>query len=663
MKPILFAENSTQFNTNGIGRMADAIYCKVVEERNGMYELEMQYPVGGQHYNDIAIRNIIVAKPSAGSGLQAFRIYKITKPINGKVTIYAQHVSYDLTKNVVMPFSVMASSTAANATLQGLKTNAVETCPFDFETDVNTVASYMQEAPASIRQRLGGVEGSVLDQFSGEYEWDNFIVKLHKNRGIEKDVTLRYGKNITDFEQEENIANTVTGIVPFWINTDKTESVMLTEKVVYAPNADLYSSKLTVPLDMSGEWEEKPTEEQLRNRALVYVNKAGFGLPKVSIKLSFINLADTEEYKDILPLQEVSLCDTIKVQFERLGINTTAKIVKTNYDVLNERYNSIEVGSIKESFATVINDMNTAMAAEVEAVNIRNYSDTAEFVDNATAWLTSSGGYVVANRNPDGSWKELLFLDNRDIDLARNVLRINENGIGFSSTGVAGPYTQAWTLDGRLVIGGTNAPSFTCYDSSGNEIFQASRQGVSAMHVRDVDKNCTINLTRVGATVMGAVAENGLTWGFEGEDFLRAVVDYDAGDRKNETARSGYMSIESEGTIFLHAHQYQTQGRYSGQDNYGITIRADGMIDIDANDNYATPYGDPAIDLHTHGGRLRINGNWGYNGSVLTGLSYTEIRYISEIWESGGYINWTTTWREVATDSNSIGVHEGIVSS
>ena len=482
MIPILFAENSTVFTSNGIGRLSDAISCVVNEERNGQFELQMVYPETGVHFSDIGIRKIIVAKPSASGSLQPFRIYKITKPINSKVTISAQHISYDLTKNVAMPFEVTASGSACGTVLQQLKSNAVESCPFTFWTDVTTVASYTQKAPASIRSRLGGSEGSVLDQFGGEYEWDNFNVRLHRDRGVVTGVTLRYGKNITDLEQDENIANTVTGVVPFWMNVDKTKSTMLPERVVYAPNASAYSSHLTVPLDLSSEWQEQPTEEALRTKARVYVNRAGFGLPKVSIKVSFVNLADTEEYKDLIPLQNVTLCDTVNVQFEKLGINTTAKIVETEYDVLKEKYISVQIGSLKSTLALTINDMNQSMISSITDTGERVYAevntDVSDMVDNATAWLTSGNGYVVAVKNSDGSWKELLFMDDDDMDQARNVLRINENGLGFSSTGVGGPYTQAWTLDGRLIIGGTNVPSLTCYDSGGNIIFQAARDGV-----------------------------------------------------------------------------------------------------------------------------------------------------------------------------------------
>lgn len=455
MKPILFTENSTVFTSNGIGRLSDAISCKVEEERNGIYELEMQYPMSGQHYSDIVIRNIIVAKPSANASLQAFRIYKVSRPINGKVTVYAQHISYDLTKNTCMPFSVSASSSACNTVLQGLKSNAVESCPFTFWTDVTTVASYSQIIPASIRQRLGGIEGSVLDQFGGEYEWDNYAVKLHRQRGAARDITLRYGKNITDIQQEENIAETITGVVPYWINVDGTDSRTLPEKAVYSSHASAYSTHLTAPLDLSQEWEEKPTEVQLRTAAQVYVNRSGFGIPKVSVQVSFVNLADTEEYKDILPLENVNLCDVIKVQFEKLGIDTTAEIVKTTYDVLKEKYISVEIGELRSNFASTINqlDADTALAISNTGKTVFAQAGSAaqDAVNNATAWLTGSNGYVVAIKNTDGSWKELLFMDTNDVQTARNVLRMNENGIGFSRNGVGGPYTNAWTIDGNLV--------------------------------------------------------------------------------------------------------------------------------------------------------------------------------------------------------------------
>ena len=474
MRPILFAESAATFTTNGQGRL-DCISCKVTEERNGQYELEMQIAQSADHADQIKANSIIVVKPSDGASLQPFRVYRITKPIDGVFVVYAQHISYQLSMIPTMPFAVTASSSACNNTLQALKNNAAETCPFTFWTDVTTVSPYKQDAPASIRSRLGGVEGSVLDQFGGEYEWDGYTVKLHAHRGVTTpSVSLRYGKNITDLNQEENIANTITGICPFWMSSDGETIVTLPEKVVESSYAGQYPFKRTVPYDFSGRWEEEPTQAQLRAAAQAYVNSSDIGLPVVSIQVSFVNLADTEEYKDIAPLQHVKLCDVVSVEFEKYGIERTAKVVKTIYDVLGEKYESIEVGSMRTNLATTITDQNNATTAEIKDKFERAGRD----LENATAWLTSSGGYVIAVKNTDGSWKELLFLDTDDVDTAHNVLRINENGIGFSSNGVSGPYTQAWTLDGKLVIGGTNVPSITVYDTQDNIIFQASATGM-----------------------------------------------------------------------------------------------------------------------------------------------------------------------------------------
>ena len=448
MKPILFAETATTYTTNGIGRLTDAISCVVTEERNGMYELAMVYPVTGQHYSDIGIRKIIVAKPFEGGTLQAFRIYEISKPINGRVEICAQHISYDLSKNVAMPFTVSASPTACASALAGLKSNAVETCPFTFWTDVTTGASYNQAVPASIRSRLGGVEGSVLDQFGGEYEWDNFTVKLHRQRGrVNTGITLRYGKNITDLTQEENIASTITGLVPFWADSDG-NLVTLDEKAVYSQYASRYSTHLTDVIDMSGDFESQPTKAALKLAAEALVNKSTFGLPKVSIEVSFVALWQTEEYKDIAPLESVNLCDEITVHFDRLGVDATAKIVKTEYDVLKEKYLKVHIGSVRSSLSQIVDDNNAKTIQAIQAQKV----ETATAINNATKWLTTAGGYVIAIKNTDGTWKELVFSDNVDPYSAQaHILRINNNGLGFSTGGMNGTYRNAWTIDGNLV--------------------------------------------------------------------------------------------------------------------------------------------------------------------------------------------------------------------
>ena len=497
MRPILFPKNATTYTTNGIGRL-DCMECEVVEERNGQFELSATIAETADHASEIENDMIIVAKPNQSGSLQPFRIYNITKPINGRFSVFAQHISYQLSYIPTMPFSVAADSSACSTVLSKLKSKAAEDCPFTFWTDVTTVASYNQTTPASIRQRLGGVEGSVLDQFGGEYEWDKWTVKLHKHRGVTTPaVSLRYGKNITDITQEAYISSVITGVCPFWVSSEGDKIVTLPEKVVESQYATNYSFKRTIPLDCSSDYENAPSAAELRAHAQAYVNQTGRGLPKVSIEVSFVALSDTEEYKDVAALQAVNLCDYVTVVFEKLGISENAKVVKTEYDVLKEKYKSIQIGTISPSFAQTISDTNGA----IETVLAK-----AQFaVKNATAWLTGSNGYVIAVKNTDGTWKELIFADDNDPTHWHNLLRVNENGMGFSHDG-GNTYSQAWTLDGKMVIGGTAAPSLTVYDSNNNILFQIDANGMQWNSTNSSMTTAGVLTMLAGAIKLGAIS-------------------------------------------------------------------------------------------------------------------------------------------------------------
>ena len=531
MKPILFDKAATSFNSNGLGTL-NCISCKVTEERNGQFELEAEITEEELHVSDIDNDSIIVCKYADGSSKQPFRVYDIKKKSNGRFQIYAQHISYDLNKVVSMPFSITGSDQACELSLAGLKSNAIGSCPFNFSTDVHTVASFGYTTPMHVRALLGGVRGSILDQFGGEYEWDNYDVKLWSNRGVTvPTVSLRYGKNIKDLDQEKNISNTVTGVVPFWADSNGENLVTLPEKVVTSQYAASYPIQRTVPLDLSDQYEEAPTEQEMRTTAQAYVNQEGLGIPKVSIKVSFVQLWQTEDYKDIAPLERVKLCDRVKVDFEKLGISTTAKIVKTVYDVLNDRYSSVEIGSVRTSLADTISDTSGLLETTL--------AQATYVAKNATYWLTSSHGYVMAVKNPDGTWKELLFLDTNDAETAHNVLRINNNGIGFSTTGVNGTYTNAWTIDGHLVAdfvdtgtlkgvtiqaGGSNNQNgtITVKDANGNNIVTLNVDGIAVskgsisgsnivaggannqdgtISVKDASNNIIVKMNKDGLTV------------------------------------------------------------------------------------------------------------------------------------------------------------------
>lgn len=438
--PILFASTEADFDSNGLGALSSAIEATATEERNGQFELTMRYPVDGLHYADIQDRSIIFAKPNPVDEAQPFRIYRSTKPINGIVTFYARHISYDLLGIPVKPFT----ATGASDAMERLKANAVVNCPFDFWTDKKTVANMTVKVPTPIRSLLGGQAGSVLDVYGGEYKFDRYLVRLYNNRGLDRGVKIRYGKNLTDLEQERNCANVYTGVYPYWADTDG-NIVELPEKIVNAPGT--YDFVRIMTLDLSQEWREKPTEEQIRTRTNSYIKENNIGIPKVSITLSYVPLDQTEEYKDTAFSERIDLCDTVSVEFEKLGVSASAQCVKVVYNCLLDRYDSVTFGSARTNLVDTVDANNIENSNE----RLQNLDFLQASIERATKWITNGKGYMVAVKDGDGNWYEIVSLDKPDIDQAKNVWRWNNGGFGYSSNGYDGPYTTAITQDGHIV--------------------------------------------------------------------------------------------------------------------------------------------------------------------------------------------------------------------
>lgn len=493
MIPILYSPTESNFTTNGLGGLADCISCEVTEERNGAYTMEIVYPIDGLHFSDITHSSIIKAIPSDGATEQLFRVYKISKPLNGKVTIEAEHISYQLSFIPVSPFT---ASNCAGA-LSGLVSHSMETNPFTVWTDKETSATYKQTLPASFRSQLGGVQGSILDVYGGEYEFDNYTVKLHASRGADNGVTLRYGKNITDIKQEENIENTITGICPYWTDSDGNT---VTGDIQYAEGADNFPYKRTVVMDFSGDYENQPTKAELEAHARSYISSNRVGVPRISIDVSFIALWQTEEYKNIANLERVKLCDTVTVEFEKLGISAKAKVVETVYDVLKERYTSIEIGESRTDLASTLSEMQSAV----------NQTPTEGFmrqaINHANSLLSGGlGGHVVINRNANGEPNEILIMDTDDKDTAVNVIRMNVNGIGFSTTGYDGDYATAWTIDGHFNADFIKAGTINAIDITGSHITGVLMEGSTA---------------RFGSGNLQTTLSYGPSIGFDGQNAL-----------------------------------------------------------------------------------------------------------------------------------------------
>lgn len=466
MIPILFGIEAVDFTTNGLGRLSECVSCVVTEERNGIYELELVYPITGRFYKTMLGGGIIGAIHDDSGDIQPFDIYGYSAPIDGFVTFYAHHVSYRLNRVIVKPFT---AGSPAEAFVK-IKNNSANANVFTFWTDKATTGEMNVTVPAVAKSLLGGSEGSVLDVFGkGDYQFDNWTVRLYADRGRATDVTIRYGKNLVDLTKDKDTSETYTAVAPYWQKEDQT--VTLSDVIVVASGApltlrpwtDSYGNEITdgdgnviefrsrqvepIPLDLSTEFEDPPTQTQLRQAAMDYLARNEGWVPDENIEVDFVQLWQTPEYENVAALQRVALCDTVSVYYPELGVTAeNQKVIKVVYNVLLERFDSMELGRAKTSLAQTIQQ---AVNRELEDVPDVSFMQRA--IEAATSLITGGlGGFVVFNFNADGQPQELLIMDTPDINTAVNVIRMNRNGIGFSHTGYEGPFVSAWTIDGTF---------------------------------------------------------------------------------------------------------------------------------------------------------------------------------------------------------------------
>lgn len=346
--PRLYPPTAAAWDTNGLGALSDCISCVVEETLNGPFELEMQYRLNGLHYADITLRSLILAKPNPTARPQPFRVYKISRPINGVVTINAQHLSYDLSGIVIEPFNAPSLASA----LEGMKTNAVTENPFEYETDKTVISDFVVSYPSSARSLVAGQRGSLLDTYGGELEFDRYQVKLWAHRGKDNGVTIRYGKNMTDVSQEEDGSGVYTGVYPYWYSEEEGSADLGSS---YVPVEGEFDFTRVLLLDLTEEFENKPTAEELTQKAQEYISNHDPGVPTISTTVSW--------YQSRELVENVNLGDVVGVYFSRLGISAKAKIVKTRYNALQNRYESVDIGSVRSSIAGTIVSMDQGVSS------------------------------------------------------------------------------------------------------------------------------------------------------------------------------------------------------------------------------------------------------------------------------------------------------------
>lgn len=366
MIPILYESTETEFNNNGLGRLRETISAVVTEERNGVYELEFSYPVTAEDFNDIRIGRIVGVTHDDSGDIQPFDIVSYEKPIDGIVTFHCVHISYR--QSYLTVTTHRGDIDSLTRAIAWLRTSTPEN-PFTYQTD-KTDEGFVAVAdgtPKTVRSVLGGTEGSILDTYGGEYEWDKFTVILHSSRGVDRDFTIRYGVNMLDFNEEMDSSGTYMSCIPYW--TDGTN-------IIIGDKQDSGSTTITnrdecVPLDVSDKFEGKPTKAQVNAMGKLVMLADNPTVPSQTIKVEFVRLQDLgfEEFDNLL---HCGLCDTINVVFPDYSASGRFKIVKTVWDVLADRYESMELGdlSVTLSEALGISDSQTGRSANYKVTTV-----------------------------------------------------------------------------------------------------------------------------------------------------------------------------------------------------------------------------------------------------------------------------------------------------
>lgn len=498
MFPILYTSitEGTVPSHYGEGVLSDCISCTSKEARNGEYELTMEYAAYGIHCESIQPGAYIKAKPNFTDDPQLFRVYKVGKVLNGRFTVNAEHNSYLLSDKVITSGSA-GSAAAACLLLTGAAGN------FSITTDKVLSGTFNIDVPSSVRSWFGGKTGSILDVYGpGEWKYDNFSAEFMANRGTDRGVTIRYGKNLTELSQTLDMSNLVSSVIPYYKDS---EGNVTTGTEVPTGLVGI-TRQLAVDFSSSVDPESGvPISTQLATLATNYIANNNLTVLKNSITLDFVQLKDLAE--------RVDLCDTVHIYFEPLGITATAKCIETVWDVLEERYISTSFGDPRTNIA------DTIVQQKKEIEEKPSTSQMQAAVEHATEKITGNlGGYVILHdSNGDGEPDEILIMDTPDISTAVKVWRFNQGGLGYSGSGYAGPFDKlALTNDGQIV-----ATAITTGVLNANLI----KAGV----ISDVAGNSTIDMTNGKAEMKDFDAVNSFNL-TDGNGNTRASIKYTSFD-------------------------------------------------------------------------------------------------------------------------------------
>lgn len=412
MRPILFNKNEQSFDTYGLGEL-NVTKGTATRERNGNYTLYAEIPVNDPMVSILKKEMKLKADAGLRTKNQTFEISRIVKDSSNIVKIYGQHISHKLEYMALR--NATAFSGSAFSALAIWKGALIGDLTFDVWSDIQTTAKGVFDVSKmeNARQALGGVEGSILDIYGGEYEFDNMTVRLHKQLGRTAPTVLEYGRNILSAESDETIESSYTSVLPFATYTpDKPEgdtsdsqpdpvTVTLPENYVDSKYKALYAHRRIKVVDFSSEFKSDsknkdiPTPEKLRKLATDYMERNAIGKPKINIKIEYADLARTLDYADRGWIEEVELCDIVPVYYPQIGLtDETLEITTITYDFVNERNESVEFGDIGTNVRAT---MQNGLAGKVDDIAKAQQ----DFENSLPDYLLNAQGNKVWYNQPD----------------------------------------------------------------------------------------------------------------------------------------------------------------------------------------------------------------------------------------------------------------------
>ncbi len=527
--PRLFDNNTytmDQYQDNlGLGTLTDATACKVTEILNGEYELELTYPMTGEHFSELQTGRMIVARPYRNAAaLQPFEIYDESRAIGGQVTFYAQHISYKALGVPIRPVTAQNAQAAVSL----VASNAVISCPFTLTTDMTAAGTFAMEKPATLQNVLLGSSDSLVSVYGGDVLRDGYSIQLLEHRGMDRGARIVYGRNLIDLTQEKSIAEMYDAVYPYYISTDEDEGTQLIElpdTLVLVSASDKASAKKVYMLDLSGEFDDAPNQSQILQAANEYISKNGLDKPKVSLSLKYVDLSRTQEYADLKNLDHIELGDDVTVQFAALGVDVTARVQKIVYDVLLDANESIDVGDVRTNVVDAIAQGGTGgvdNSQQIKKLSIKADQATQAASDAAkvaTNYITEGSGGVrffgsSSSITMGGSGLTFNGIKNRTVLWSSSAtsmasgssISINLSGyaaiiIGFIDN-LGGIFDNG--VDGSTVqyqvapVNGTTQRGFYIWDYPRVRTFTVTTSGIT------FDKGGYLESTKIGGVPVGA---------------------------------------------------------------------------------------------------------------------------------------------------------------